>query len=285
MAIKERKQLSGSTTAISKYAGHEGQVVWDKTKKEFVGMSGTVGKTYPVAMKDFVVNELGKKANTEQLTPLAKDADVLKLIAQSLTPEQKAQVAKNLDNFLTKGGATGIDGSYRMSPTSTGIAIGAEWDTKAGAILDLQSNVDWRKGSWLLHARNPQEQSTLEGKADGTLTWGGDSIDSIVYSDLDTHNYTKGFSIRYRSGLQFSVCYAEVNVNSNSYASVEANLTVPFLETKSHWGIGAVTRCSGGWKGVTVKVDTYETKLGFNFNNPNSTQIIGAVGFAVGFWK
>lgn len=49
MAIKERKQLTGTTEQINAYAGVEGQLVWDKTKKKWVGMSGTAGTNYPMA--------------------------------------------------------------------------------------------------------------------------------------------------------------------------------------------------------------------------------------------
>ena len=49
MAIKQRKQLTGTTAQINAYAGVEGQLVWDKTKKKWVGMSGTAGTNYPVA--------------------------------------------------------------------------------------------------------------------------------------------------------------------------------------------------------------------------------------------
>lgn len=49
MAIKQRKQLTGTTEQINAYAGVEGQLVWDKTKKKWVGMSGTAGTNYPMA--------------------------------------------------------------------------------------------------------------------------------------------------------------------------------------------------------------------------------------------
>lgn len=49
MAIKQRKQLTGTTAQINAYAGVEGQLVWDKTKKKWVGMSGTTGTNYPMA--------------------------------------------------------------------------------------------------------------------------------------------------------------------------------------------------------------------------------------------
>ncbi len=49
MAIKQRKQVTGTTAQINAYAGVEGQLVWDKTKKKWVGMSGTAGTNYPMA--------------------------------------------------------------------------------------------------------------------------------------------------------------------------------------------------------------------------------------------
>ena len=49
MAIKQRKQLTGTTAQINAYAGVEGQLVWDKTNKKWVGMSGTAGTNYPMA--------------------------------------------------------------------------------------------------------------------------------------------------------------------------------------------------------------------------------------------
>lgn len=61
MAVKERKQITGTTAQINAYEGHEGQIVWDKEKKTLVGMSGTAGKNYPLAPKAYVDNEVAKK--------------------------------------------------------------------------------------------------------------------------------------------------------------------------------------------------------------------------------
>lgn len=49
MTIKQRKQLTGTTAQINAYAGVEGQLVWNKTTKLWVGMSGTAGTNYPMA--------------------------------------------------------------------------------------------------------------------------------------------------------------------------------------------------------------------------------------------
>ena len=52
MAIKQRKQITGTTEQINAYAGVEGLLVWDKTKKKLVGMSGTAGTNYPMASEN-----------------------------------------------------------------------------------------------------------------------------------------------------------------------------------------------------------------------------------------
>ena len=49
MAIKQRKQVTGTTEQSNAYAGVEGQLVWNKTTKRWVGMSGTAGTNYPMA--------------------------------------------------------------------------------------------------------------------------------------------------------------------------------------------------------------------------------------------
>ena len=63
MAIKERKQITGTTAQINTYEGHEGQIVWDKEKKTFVGMSGTAGKNYPLASQSHVDNKINEVIN------------------------------------------------------------------------------------------------------------------------------------------------------------------------------------------------------------------------------
>lgn len=77
MAIIQRKQLTGTTEQINAYAGVEGQLVWDKTTKRWVGMSGTAGTNYPMASElhqHSIANvadlqkTLDSKANKTELT-------------------------------------------------------------------------------------------------------------------------------------------------------------------------------------------------------------------------
>lgn len=51
MAIKQRKQITGTTAQIKSFAGHEGVLAFDKTTKHLHVLSGTAGKTTELANK------------------------------------------------------------------------------------------------------------------------------------------------------------------------------------------------------------------------------------------
>lgn len=113
MAIKQRKQVTGTTEQINAYAGVEGQLVWDKTKKKWVGMSGTAGTNYPMASERHQhsianVTDLQKKldekaSKTELTNGLAGKAD--KSHTHAVADVTNLQVS--LDNRIPKVGTRG----------------------------------------------------------------------------------------------------------------------------------------------------------------------------------
>ena len=75
MAIIERKQLTGTTEQINAYAGHQGQLAFDKTTKHLHVLSGTAGTTTKLANVGDIpapVNISGKADKTYVDTELAK---------------------------------------------------------------------------------------------------------------------------------------------------------------------------------------------------------------------
>lgn len=110
MAIKERKQVTGTTAQINAYAGHEGQLVWDKTKKKVVGMSGTAGTNYPMASESHthsianvsgLQSALDGKANTAH-THVVADVDGLQTVLNTINgkiPTRTSQLT-NDSGFL-----------------------------------------------------------------------------------------------------------------------------------------------------------------------------------------
>ena len=118
MAIKERKQITGTTEQINAYAGHEGQIVWDKEKKTLVGMSGTAGENYPLASQTYVANEVAKKASLVELTEglagkankshthtVSQITDMPKVVlsVNNITPNDSGNVPLGLHAIATSG--------------------------------------------------------------------------------------------------------------------------------------------------------------------------------------
>lgn len=118
MAIKERKQITGTTEQINAYAGHEGQIVWDKEKKTLVGMSGTAGENYPLASQTYVANEVAKKASLVELTEglagkankshthtVSQITDMPKVVlsVNNITPNDSGDVPLGLHAIATSG--------------------------------------------------------------------------------------------------------------------------------------------------------------------------------------
>lgn len=184
MAIKQRKQLTGTTAQINAYDGVEGQLVWDKTKKKWVGMSGTAGTNYPMASESHThsisnVTNLqstlddkqpkGDYATTTALTDGLADkankahthavADVTNLQTTLNTINDKIPKTGNrgaLAGYSTSAVGTTVDASakdsqYAISGTVTvkNGATGQAWTKvvkmSAGTVT-LESNWTWVNG-------------------------------------------------------------------------------------------------------------------------------------------
>lgn len=152
MAVKERKQITGTTAQINVYEGHEGQIVWDKEKKTFVGMSGTAGKNYPLAPKEYVDNEVAK-VNTE--------------LTEGLAGKEDKGVC------LPKTGGL-LSGAINLDPNvgDGNIDIGFNYDEKLGGGVGFRSiNHTEEPGAFSLYAQDSTQTKILNGSPDGTLTW------------------------------------------------------------------------------------------------------------------
>ena len=141
MAIKQRKQLTGTTAQINAYAGVEGQLVWDKTKKKWVGMSGTAGTNYPMASESHThsisnVTNLqstldgkqpkGSYATTTALTDgLAGKAN--KAHTHAVADVTNLQTTLNtINNKIPKTGNRGVLAGYSTSAVGTTVDASAK---------------------------------------------------------------------------------------------------------------------------------------------------------------
>lgn len=185
MAIKQRKQLTGTTAQINAYAGVEGQLVWDKTKKKWVGMSGTAGTNYPMASEshthsisdvtnlqstldgkqpkgDYVTSKaltdgLAGKANTSHTHAVADVTD-LQTTLDSLNGDKIPKTGNRgaLAGYSTSAVGTTVDASAKDSQYTTSGAVtvkngatGQAWTKvvkmSAGTVT-LESNWTWVNG-------------------------------------------------------------------------------------------------------------------------------------------
>lgn len=190
MAIKERKQITGTTAQINAYEGHEGQIVWDKDKKTLVGMSGTAGENYPLASQAYV------------------DTQFLPLTGGTLT------------------GPLHITRDHVITPISDEAYKGLELyggpSTQKGAFLVLRHNDATNEaGRWYLASQNitTGQQSYFIGGADN-LWFNYQELERIQETFSSTVNANGEFSrvIRYTSGLQ--IMYASLKIPRNSLGAM-----------------------------------------------------------------
>lgn len=173
MAIKERKQITGTTEQIQAYAGHEGQIVWDRDKKTFVGMSGTAGKNYPLASQTYVDTKFlplagGELLGAVSLAPKTEEKSSLYLVSDGETDEIQ----------ITVGGET-------LEKATQGTSL---------TLRKIHHGISNSESSFSITAKSSKSASDLLGSSTGSLKWGGKEVERV---NAIGANY-----IRYESGLQ-----------------------------------------------------------------------------------
>ena len=246
MAIKERKQITGTTAQIDDYEGHEGQIVWDKEKKTFVGMSGTAGKNYPLAPKEYVDNKVAK---------------CLPLTGGQVTGDI---VFNTGAIFFSKG-----NGEH-FRELLLGSDAKEDPSGNAGAYLALRnsggSNESLR-GTFALHTRLADSTAPyiLEGKPNGELTWGGNRL---VYTEVLKFYEGAGIAVRYSDGVQ--ICCWKTHVDAKE---VHISYPLPFTELWTRI-VDHELAYSTGWNTSYIHV-----------RNPRDASIGYFSYLAVGYWK
>ena len=132
MAIKQRKQLTGTTTQINAYAGVEGQLVWDKTKKKWVGMSGTAGTNYPMASERHthtIANVTGLQVAID-----GKQAKGDYATSKALTDGLAGKA--NTSHTHTVANVTGLQEALNGK-------LGATAKAASASVADRANSVDW----------------------------------------------------------------------------------------------------------------------------------------------
>lgn len=166
MAIIERKQLTGSTAKINQYAGHEGQLVFDKTTKHLHVLSGTAGKSTKIANvsdipapvdisgkadRTYVDTGLAGKANSSHTHTSVQITDLNTTISNTLRPYATTNtVNTELDKKANKSHTHTVSqitdmpkvvlSVNRITPASDGnVALGLHAVATSGNYNDLSN--------------------------------------------------------------------------------------------------------------------------------------------------
>lgn len=113
MAIKQRKQITGTTAQIKSFAGHEGVLAFDKQTKHLHVLSGTAGKT----------TELANKSDIPAPQDISGKADKTYVDQQLATKEAKGTAYSKVESdgkYSTKAEVTqGLAGKAPTAHTHT----------------------------------------------------------------------------------------------------------------------------------------------------------------------
>lgn len=251
MAIKERKQITGTTEQINAYAGHEGQIVWDKEKKTLVGMSGTAGTNYPLATQAYV------------------DTQFLPLTGGNMTGEFI------IDNFgsFTKNAFSGADELVLQVSDRAN-----KWLGGYIALRGHSGSVEEQRGSFLLTARNKDGSSSgmLLGTPSGRLFWSGNAVLCVTGSG-------RGW-VRYSDGVQ--ICWGAVRTSNNGGTTV--SFGSPFSDTTyvvntTIAGYMSSGNNSNNWTCVAERIGAVSMNI-WSFNNGYLAPNVDIFYTSIGYW-
>lgn len=249
MAIKERKQITGTTAQINAYEGHEGQIVWDKEKKTLVGMSGTAGKNYPLAQKSYVDNEVAKKASSAELT-------------QGLAGKEDKGVCLPLTGGVLTGPLYLTETNHIWAVVDElykGLELGGGSTFKNGASLFLRNNNATgpeESGQWGLAAHNAtsEKEGLLVGNTDN-IFFNGKVVERA--DGFYTTQFTGGFCNvhRYVTGLQIVIAAITIPMKKKV---VTLTFTKPFINNTYS---------------ITTSKQTYPSNIDIAWDSPTATGV------------
>lgn len=270
MAIKERKQITGTEAQIKGYAGHNGVLAYATDTKHLHVLSGTAGTTTKLAnMSDIPapVDIPGKADKTYVDTELAKkqtkgDYATNTALTEGLNKKENAGVCLP----LTGGVLTGplyltetnhiwaiVDEEYK------GLELGGGSTFKNGASLFLRNNNATgleESGQWGLAAHNATsgEEGFLIGRTDN-IWFNGKVVERA--DGFYTTQFTGGFCNvqRYVSGLQIITAAIIIPVNKKV---VTLSFIRPFIDNTYS---------------ITANKQTYPSNVDIAWDSPTATGV------------
>ena len=303
MTIIERKQLTGTTEQINAYAGHQGQLAFDKTTKHLHVLSGTAGASTKLANvsdipapvdisgkadKAYVDTELAKKqatgdyaTNTALTTGLAGKANI-----SDIPDVSSFATTTELDKYLPlsggdlKGGLTfrslaTIDANTSSDYKGLEVRSSATWG--GGASIYLRSNEATgvhEAGSWGISSKDSNKvEHTLQG-IEGSLYYDGAEVERNV--STSTFRLPTGDSAvewRFFSGLMIIV--GELSLTQGASATV--TFKTPFASYD--YGVGVAYNTANSMRVTSAQ------KASITFRSLDSSNAVNFFFIIMGPWK
>lgn len=277
MAIKERKQITGTEAQIKGYAGHNGVLAYATDTKHLHVLSGTAGTTTKLANisdipapvdisgkadKTYVDTELAKKQTKGDYATNTALTQGLAGLTEALNKKENAGVCLP----LTGGTLTGplyltetnhiwavVDELYK------GLELGGGSTFKNGASLFLRNNNATgpeESGQWGLAAHNAtsEKEGLLVGNTDNIL-FNGKVVERV--DGLYTTQFTGGFCNvhRYVTGLQIVIAAITIPMNKKV---VTLSFTKPFIDNTYS---------------ITTSKRTYPSNVDIAWDSPTATGV------------
>ena len=277
MAIKERKQITGTEAQIKGYAGHNGVLAYATDTKHLHVLSGTAGTTTKLANvsdipapvdisgkadKTYVDTELAKKqAKGDYATNTALTSGLAGL-TEALNKKENAGVCLPLTGGTLTGPLYLTETNYIRAVVEElykGLELGGGSTFKNGASLFLRNNNATgpkESGQWGLAAHNAtsEKEGLLLGNTDNIL-FNGKVVERA--DGFYTTQFTGGFCNvqRYVTGLQIAIAAITIPMNKKV---VTLTFTRPFIDNTYS---------------ITTSKQTYPSNIDIAWDSPTATGI------------
>lgn len=277
MAIKERKQITGTEAQIKGYAGHNGVLAYATDTKHLHVLSGTAGTTTKLANvsdipasvdisgkadKTYVDTELAKKqAKGDYATNTALTSGLADL-TEALNKKENAGVCLPLTGGTLTGPLYLTETNHIRAVVEElykGLELGGGSTFKNGASLFLRNNNATgpeESGQWGLAAHNAtsEKEGLLLGNTDNIL-FNGKVVERA--DGFYTTQFTGGFCNvqRYVTGLQIAIAAITIPMNKKV---VTLTFTRPFIDNTYS---------------ITTSKKTYPSNIDIAWDSPTATGV------------
>ena len=274
MAIKERKQITGTEAQIKGYAGHNGVLAYATDTKHLHVLSGTAGTTTKLAnMSDIPasVDISGKADKTYVDTELAKkqptgDYATNSALTTGLAGKANVSDIPDVSKYLPLSGGN-LEGGLSFRDLSS-IDANTSPDYKG---LEVRSAKTWEGGA-TLYLRNNEATGPRERGSWGIAAKDTDGVDHLLQG-IENNLYYEGAEV-------------ERNISTSTFSLPDGSSAVERRFSSSLMIItGELSILNGGSETITFKTPfaSYDYAVACAYNTANSVRITSAQKASITF--